>query len=79
VAALAATGAWAFLALPAIAYLALPPGVESSLQIETRQLAYLVLVERASSQSWAAHWLHSMAGCGQRCRSPPSRSPPRSR
>ena len=42
--ALVAVGAWAFLALPAIAYPALPPGVESSLPIETRQLSYLALV-----------------------------------
>ena len=42
--ALAAAGAWSFLALPAIAYPALPPGVESSLSIETRQLSYLALV-----------------------------------
>lgn len=41
--ALVAVGAWAFLALPAIAYPALPPGVESSLSIETRQLSYLTL------------------------------------
>jgi hypothetical protein len=42
--ALVAAGAWAFLALPAIRYPALPPGVESSLAIETRQLSYLALV-----------------------------------
>jgi hypothetical protein len=42
--ALAAIGAWAFLALPAIAYPAFPPGVESSLPIQTRQLSYLALV-----------------------------------
>jgi hypothetical protein len=41
---LAAVGAWAFLVLPAIAYPALPPGVESTLPIETRQLSYLMLV-----------------------------------
>jgi putative cobalt transporter subunit CbtA len=41
---LVAAGAWAFLALPAITYPALPPGVSSSLPIETRQLAYLALV-----------------------------------
>ncbi len=42
--ALVAAGGWAFLVLPAIAYPALPPGVESSLAIETRQLSYLALV-----------------------------------
>jgi hypothetical protein len=42
--ALTATGAWSFLVLPAIRYPALPPGVESSLTIETRQLSYLALV-----------------------------------
>jgi hypothetical protein len=41
---LVAAGAWAFLVLPAIAYPAFPPGVESSLPIETRQLSYLGLV-----------------------------------
>jgi predicted cobalt transporter CbtA len=41
---LVAAGAWAFLALPAITYPALPPGVSSSLPIETRQLSYLALV-----------------------------------
>ena len=41
---LVAAGAWAFLVLPAIAYPALPPGVESSLPIDTRQLSYLALV-----------------------------------
>ena len=41
---IAGTGAWAFLALPAVKYPALPPGVESTLPIETRQLSYLVLV-----------------------------------
>ena len=41
---LVASGAWAFLVLPAIKYPALPPGVESTLAIETRQLSYLTLV-----------------------------------
>jgi hypothetical protein len=41
---LVAAGAWSFLALPAIKYPAFPPGLESSLSIETRQLSYLVLV-----------------------------------
>jgi hypothetical protein len=41
---LVAAGAWSFLVLPAIAYPALPPGVASSLPIETRQLSYLALV-----------------------------------
>jgi len=41
--ALAATGAWALLALPAIKYPALPPGVESPLTIGTRQLSYVGL------------------------------------
>ena len=42
--ALVGVGAWSFLVLPAIAYPALPPGVESSLSIETRQLSYVTLV-----------------------------------
>jgi predicted cobalt transporter CbtA len=42
--AVVAAGAWSFLALPAIVYPALPPGVESSLAIDTRQLSYLALV-----------------------------------
>jgi hypothetical protein len=41
---LVGSGAWAFLVLPAIKYPALPPGVESTLAIETRQLSYLTLV-----------------------------------
>ncbi len=41
---LVAAGAWSLLVLPAIKYPALPPGVESSLPIETRQLSYLALV-----------------------------------
>jgi hypothetical protein len=44
---LTSAGAWAFLALPAIKYPALPPGVESSLPIDTRQLSYLTLVGAA--------------------------------
>jgi Probable cobalt transporter subunit (CbtA) len=42
--ALVAAGGWALLVLPAITYPALPPGVESSLPIGTRQLSYLALV-----------------------------------
>jgi hypothetical protein len=41
---LVGAGAWAFLVLPAVKYPALPPGVESTLPIETRQLSYLALV-----------------------------------
>ncbi len=41
---LVAAGTWAFLALPTLKYPALPPGVESSLSIGTRQLSYLALV-----------------------------------
>jgi hypothetical protein len=41
---LVGAGTWAFLVLPAITYPALPPGVSSSLPIETRQLSYLALV-----------------------------------
>jgi hypothetical protein len=42
--ALVAVGAWSFLVLPAIAYPAMPPGVESSLSIDARQLSYVTLV-----------------------------------
>jgi len=42
--ALIGVSAWSFLVLPAIAYPALPPGVESSLSIDTRQLSYVTLV-----------------------------------
>ena len=42
--ALVGVGAWSFLVLPAIAYPAMPPGVESSLSIDTRQLSYVTLV-----------------------------------
>jgi putative cobalt transporter subunit CbtA len=42
--ALVAIGAWSFLVLPAIAYPAMPPGVESSLAIDKRQLSYAALV-----------------------------------
>jgi hypothetical protein len=41
---LVGAGAWAFLVLPAVKYPALPPGIESTLAIETRQLSYLALV-----------------------------------
>jgi predicted cobalt transporter CbtA len=41
---LVAGGAWAFLVLPAVTYPALPPGVESTLPIESRQLSYLAVV-----------------------------------
>lgn len=42
--ALVGVGAWSFLVLPAIAYPAVPPGVASSLSIDTRQLSYVTLV-----------------------------------
>jgi hypothetical protein len=42
--ALVAVGVWSFLVLPAIVYPAMPPGVESSLSIDTRQLSYVALV-----------------------------------
>ena len=42
--ALVAVGAWSFLVLPAIAFPAMPPGVESSLSLDTRQVSYTVLV-----------------------------------
>jgi hypothetical protein len=42
--ALVGVGAWSLLVLPAIAYPAMPPGVESSLSIDTRQLSYVALV-----------------------------------
>jgi Probable cobalt transporter subunit (CbtA) len=41
---LAAAGAWSFLVLPAVKYPALPPGLESTLAIDTRRLSYLALV-----------------------------------
>ncbi len=45
--ALVAAGAWALLILPALKYPPLPPGVEAVLEIEERQINYLLLVVAA--------------------------------
>ena len=42
--ALVAAGAWALLVLPAFKFPPLPPGVETPLEVESRQISYLVLV-----------------------------------
>ncbi len=41
---LVAVGAWVLLVLPALKYPPLPPGVETALQVEDRQINYLLLV-----------------------------------
>ncbi len=58
--ALVATGAWSFLVLPTIKYPAFPPGVESSLAIDTRQLSYLAVVGAGVLGAVLARlaWLH---------------------
>lgn len=53
---LAAAGCWAIAILPAIKYPALPPGVESSLELGERQLAYLGLAGAGVAGALAAAW-----------------------
>ena len=79
--ALVAAGAWAFLALPAIAYPALPPGVESSLPIDTRQLSYVALVGAGVLGAVLGRlaWLHVAGRLRPWPCSPGSRSPQCSR